>query len=225
MAKSSRDLSLVVEPQESLPTTEETGPIIVDQLPTSDESIPKPMENCPITEEIMPTLKDTSEEGLATKYESGPTPEENSSTTEKNCQTADESWPTKEESSSTVEKIKEEITPEDGITAQKSGPTTEESTYTIMSIKEETLPTSEECWPTAEESWEAPQEVYLPDLQHTFIKRQKGRVCRKKDCKYCNSPPCGTCGNCLHPENRNKCRKRLAFFFKSVLFCNISSNI
>ncbi len=164
------------------------------------------MENCFTTEENKPTLNVTcltSEGGLATKYENGLTPEEKSPTTEENLPTTEES----------------------GITAQKSGPTTEESTYKVMSIKEETFPTSDTCWPTAEESWEATQGVYLPDLQYTFMKRQKGRVCREKDCKYCNSPPCGTCGNCLHPENRNKCRKRLSFFFISVLFHNISSNM
>lgn len=33
-------------------------------------------------------------------------------------------------------------------------------------------------------------------------------VCRNSECKYCTAVPCGACGNCLHPDRKNKCTKR-----------------
>jgi hypothetical protein len=37
--------------------------------------------------------------------------------------------------------------------------------------------------------------------------KQRGRVCKVKDCPFCTRDPCGTCGNCQH-YRRNKCIHR-----------------
>lgn len=52
------------------------------------------------------------------------------------------------------------------------------------------------------------QSAQTIDQEVVQQQRQNGRVCKKKSCCYCNSTPCGTCGNCLNPSRKNKCLRR-----------------
>jgi len=48
-------------------------------------------------------------------------------------------------------------------------------------------------------------------------KPQNGRICKKKNCTFCTAPNCGVCGNCLHPERRNKCIRRYGTYLPTAL--------
>jgi hypothetical protein len=175
--------------QESFTTIEKISHTAEESWPKSDDSGPKTMVNCHITEKSQCT---PAEETCPKTEEAFPIKNESVPITEEVWPTSNDSWPS----------------------VEKSGPTMEESCFAVEEsrpIKEEIWPTSKERWPTTEAIWHSTHEVYLPehvDPQDTFMKRQNRRVCKVKNCKYCISPPCGTCGNCLHPERRKKCRKR-----------------
>jgi hypothetical protein len=50
--------------------------------------------------------------------------------------------------------------------------------------------------------------------------RIRARVCKNKRCKFCTGPSCGLCGNCLHPERKNKCIRR--YVIDLIKYCRPS---
>ena len=47
---------------------------------------------------------------------------------------------------------------------------------------------------------------------------RKSVLCRDLKCPFCTAKPCGVCGNCLHPERKNKCVERYFVFFVSLQY-------
>jgi hypothetical protein len=66
-------------------------------------------------------------------------------------------------------------------------------------------------------SMQEPQPAKTDPQEVTVPLRQNGRVCRKSDCPFCGADPCGSCGNCLHPERRSKHTRRLVLC-KNIFF-------
>jgi hypothetical protein len=55
------------------------------------------------------------------------------------------------------------------------------------------------------------QQQTVPQQQPEDIRAEKlqnGRVCKVIDCTFCTASNCGKCGNCLHPDRKNKCIRR-----------------